>query len=58
MTVKKGDTIGLFLKAVRDQLASEFRELRHVGMDNLMYIKVRESVLRGYEKHVWIQCAG
>ncbi|GLI67198.1 hypothetical protein VaNZ11_011120 [Volvox africanus] len=39
VTVKKGDSIGLFLKAVREQLAPEFRELRHVGMDNLMYIK-------------------
>ncbi|GLC34354.1 hypothetical protein PLESTB_000738300 [Pleodorina starrii] len=39
ITIKKGDSIGLFLKAVREQLAPEFRELRHVGMDNLMYIK-------------------
>ncbi|GFR50448.1 hypothetical protein Agub_g12669 [Astrephomene gubernaculifera] len=39
ITVKKGDSIGLFLKQVREQLAPEFRELRHVGVDNLMYIK-------------------
>ncbi|EFJ47279.1 hypothetical protein VOLCADRAFT_61744 [Volvox carteri f. nagariensis] len=39
ITIKKGDSIGNFLKAVREQLAPEFRELRHVGMDNLMYIK-------------------
>lgn len=31
--------IGAFLKKVRDQLAPEFRELRHVSVDNLMYIK-------------------
>lgn len=28
VTVKKGDTIGQFLRAVRDQLAPEFREMR------------------------------
>eukprot|EP00198_Chlamydomonas_reinhardtii_P003194 XP_001692530.1 predicted protein [Chlamydomonas reinhardtii] len=39
VSVKKGDSIGGFLKAVREQLAPEFRELRHVGIDNLMYIK-------------------
>ncbi|KAG2434673.1 hypothetical protein HXX76_007566 [Chlamydomonas incerta] len=39
VNVKKGDSIGGFLKAVREQLAPEFRELRHVGIDNLMYIK-------------------
>mmetsp|Transcript_27537 Transcript_27537/g.60236 ORF Transcript_27537/g.60236 Transcript_27537/m.60236 type:complete len:251 (-) Transcript_27537:732-1484(-) len=37
--VKKGDSIGAFLKAVRDQLAPQFRELRGVSVDNLMYIK-------------------
>lgn len=46
IVIKKGDSIGLFLKAVREQLAPEFRELRHVGMDSLMYIKV---VGRGQE---------
>lgn len=39
ITIKKGDSISGFLKAVREQLATEFRELRHVGVDNLMYIK-------------------
>lgn len=43
ITVKKGDTIGQFLKAVREQLATQFRELRHVSVDNLMYIKVRHG---------------
>jgi hypothetical protein len=38
--VRKGDSIGVFLKAVRDQLAPEFRELRALGTDGLMYIKV------------------
>jgi len=37
--VRKGDSIGAFLKAVRDQLAPEFRELRALGTDGLMYIK-------------------
>ncbi len=41
ISIKKGDSIAGFLKAVREQLATEFRELRHVGVDNLMYIKVR-----------------
>ncbi|GFH14850.1 uncharacterized protein HaLaN_10976, partial [Haematococcus lacustris] len=37
--VKKGDSIGQFLKAVREQLLPEFRELRHVSVDNLLYVK-------------------
>ncbi len=41
--VKKGDTIGGFLKAVRDQLGAQFKELRGVSVDNLMYIKVWEE---------------
>ena len=28
-----------FLKAVREQLVNEFRELRHVSVDNLIYVK-------------------
>ena len=39
ITVRKGDTIGAFLKAVREQLAPEFRELRAVGTDAMMYVK-------------------
>ncbi len=31
--------IGAFLKAVKEQLVTDFRELRHVSVDNLMYIK-------------------
>lgn len=31
--------IGAFLKGVRDQLSPEFRELRHVSVDNLLYVK-------------------
>jgi hypothetical protein len=41
VTVRKGDSIGVFLKAVREQLAPQFRELRAVSVDNMMYIKVR-----------------
>jgi len=40
ITVRRGDNIGAFLKAVREQLAPNFRELRAVSSDNLMYIKV------------------
>lgn len=40
--VRKGDSIGAFLKAVRDQLAPEFRELRALSTDGMMYIKVRD----------------
>lgn len=47
VTVKKGDSIGGFLKAVREQIAPEFRELRHVGVDNLLYIKVCHGKSRG-----------
>jgi protein FAM50 len=41
--VRKGDSIGVFLKAVREQLAPQFRELRAVSVDNMMYIKVCEE---------------
>ncbi|GMH33809.1 hypothetical protein BSKO_01643 [Bryopsis sp. KO-2023] len=37
--VEKGMSIGEFLKLVREQLAKEFREMRAVSVDNLMYIK-------------------
>jgi hypothetical protein len=40
VSVRKGDTIGGFLKAVREQLAPQFRELRAVSVDNMMYVKV------------------
>lgn len=39
LTIRKGDSIGTFLKAAREQLASEFRELRAMSVDNLMFIK-------------------
>lgn len=39
ITVKKGDTIGGFLRAVKEQLAPEFRELRATSVDNIMYVK-------------------
>jgi protein FAM50 len=41
ITVRHGDSIGTFLKQVREQLAPQFRELRAVSVDNLMYVKVR-----------------
>lgn len=41
--MRKGDTIGGFLKAVREQLAPQFRELRAVSADSLMYIKVSQG---------------
>ncbi len=40
VTVRQGDSIGVFLKAVREQLAPAFRELRAISVDNLMYVKV------------------
>lgn len=43
VTVRKGDTIGGFLKAVREQLAPQFRELRAVSADSMMYVKVRQG---------------
>eukprot|EP00899_Mesostigma_viride_P002290 jgi/Mesvir1/12061/Mv00347-RA.1 len=39
ITVRKGDTIGDFLRQVQQQLASEFREMRSASVENLMYIK-------------------
>ncbi|RXH76154.1 hypothetical protein DVH24_019042 [Malus domestica] len=37
--VKKGDKIGDFLKAVQQQLAPEFREVRTTSVENLLYVK-------------------
>ncbi|GMI88099.1 XAP5 CIRCADIAN TIMEKEEPER [Hibiscus trionum] len=35
----KGDTIGEFLRAVQQQLAPEFREIRTTTVENLLYVK-------------------
>jgi len=37
--VRKGDTIGEFLRAVQQQLAPEFREVRTTSVENLLYVK-------------------
>lgn len=37
--VRKGDSIAEFLRAVQQQLASEFREIRTASVENLLYIK-------------------
>ncbi|KAK8965003.1 Protein XAP5 CIRCADIAN TIMEKEEPER [Platanthera guangdongensis] len=37
--VRKGDTIGEFLRAVQQQLATEFREIRTTSVENLVYVK-------------------
>lgn len=39
ITIKKGDSIGTFLKAVIEQLGPHFRELRGSSASSLMYIK-------------------
>ncbi|KAL6988970.1 hypothetical protein U1Q18_014720, partial [Sarracenia purpurea var. burkii] len=39
MMVRKGDTIGEFLRAVQQQLAPEFREIRTSSVENLLYVK-------------------
>ncbi|XP_077239944.1 XAP5 family protein [Tasmannia lanceolata] len=37
--VRKGDAIGGFLRAVQQQLAPEFREIRTTSVENLLYVK-------------------
>ncbi|KAG6554281.1 hypothetical protein Mapa_004197 [Marchantia paleacea] len=37
--VRKGDSIAEFLRAVQQQLASEFREIRTASVENLLYVK-------------------
>jgi protein FAM50 len=39
VTVQKGDTIATFLKAVQEQLAPHFREIRTCSGSSLMYVK-------------------
>ncbi|KAG6605004.1 Protein XAP5 CIRCADIAN TIMEKEEPER, partial [Cucurbita argyrosperma subsp. sororia] len=36
---RKGDRIGEFLRAVQQQLAPEFREIRTTSVENLLYVK-------------------
>uniref|UniRef100_A0A6N2MG51 FAM50A/XAP5 C-terminal domain-containing protein n=1 Tax=Salix viminalis TaxID=40686 RepID=A0A6N2MG51_SALVM len=37
--IRKGDTIGEFLRSVQQQLAPEFREIRTTSVENLLYVK-------------------
>lgn len=37
--VRKGDSIGEFLRAVQQQLSVEFREVRTASVENLIYVK-------------------
>eukprot|EP00897_Mesotaenium_endlicherianum_P002029 jgi/Mesen1/1854/ME000143S00910 len=39
LQARKGDSIGEFLRAVQQQLAPEFREVRTSAVENLLYIK-------------------
>jgi protein FAM50 len=39
INVAKGATIGKFLEAVRQQLSTDFSEMRSASSDNLLYIK-------------------
>ncbi|KAK2983790.1 hypothetical protein RJ640_017193 [Escallonia rubra] len=39
LQVRKGDAIGEFLRAVQQQLAPEFREIRTASVENLLYVK-------------------
>ena len=39
ITVKQGDTIGTFLRGVRDALGPEFRELKAASPDQMLYVK-------------------
>lgn len=39
LQLRKGDTIGEFLRAVQQQLAPEFREIRTTSVENLLYVK-------------------
>ncbi len=48
--------VGQFLKAVREQLVPEFRELRHVSVENLLYIKVLLSDLPAGTACTFITC--
>ena len=50
IAVKKGDSIGGFLKAVRELLAPKYRELRHSSVSNMMYVKVG-----GTERGLWLR---
>lgn len=50
---RKGDTIGEFLRAVQQQLAPEFREIRTTSVENLLYVK--EDLIIPHVKIYWKQ---
>ncbi|XP_074289177.1 protein XAP5 CIRCADIAN TIMEKEEPER-like [Silene latifolia] len=37
--VRKGDTIGAFLRAVQQQLSPDFHEVRTTSVENILYVK-------------------
>ena len=54
LALRRGDTIGQFLGAVKAQLAAEFREIRSVGVDGLLYVKEDLIIPHHYSFH---ECA-
>jgi len=39
ITVRRGDSVGTFLRAVRDALAPEFREIKAASVEDMLYVK-------------------
>ena len=55
MQVRKGDTIGEFLRAVQQQLAPEFREIRTTSVENLLYVK--EDLIIPHVRNLYSTCS-
>lgn len=51
ISVRKGDTIGEFLSAVRKQIGVDFRELRSASVENMLYIKEDLIIPHHYTFH-------
>ena len=50
ITVKRGNTIGEFLKQVRDELAQEFKDIRYAFFHPLSLLTIHKSYNEGSSK--------
>mmetsp|Transcript_1967 Transcript_1967/g.3657 ORF Transcript_1967/g.3657 Transcript_1967/m.3657 type:complete len:330 (+) Transcript_1967:119-1108(+) len=60
LRVRKGDTIGAFLRKVRDQLSPDYREMRNASVDQMLYIKEDLIIPHDFSFHWMIvnKCRG
>ena len=50
--VRKGTTIGRFLELVKQQISSEFNDMKMISAENLLYIK--EDLIISHVRDLWL----